>query len=333
MQNKESKIKIINLISEIKKQEDVLVGLKTRSLDHKFCYVGTKGADKWLAMLNDPEYRQIAEANREKFFQNNLDDISKNFPKNGLNIIALGVGDGLKEKVIIEFLEKNDFTNIHYYPVDFSKELLDVAINNAKHLKCKITGVLADIKSDDFAKFIRDNFSDVKQTSLFLMLGNTFGNFHDQYGILDTLYGVLKTQDYFLFDVVIKRHNNKLDYMRDFEKNMQTIQNPKRVDHHQNYLVEELGFKKNYGHAEVRVFSTDMNNNVLKREHYFVFDRNVLVDFGGEKINFAKGERIKLQDVSWYEENYVVSFFEGHGFEVLGKYKIGTSGFFLVKIK
>jgi hypothetical protein len=140
-----------------------------------------------------------------------LDAIDQNAIKAAPDIVSLGPGNGLKDRIILgTILERQ--TNVRneafYYPFDISANMITSAIRNIYtqpniasriHVKAAVT---------DFGSNLR-SFSPVYQfrtePNIFLLLGNTLGNFQGEMTILQQIKRAMFNNDYLLLEVRTRR--------------------------------------------------------------------------------------------------------------------------------
>ena len=159
-------------------------------------YLGAKGADNWLFVVNEPDYPLRGE-DRFDLHKNRIDAIRQKSPK---TMVSLGPGDGMDDVDIIDLFNSLD-SNFQYIPVDISSELLKVTIENiGPHVDVPI-GVQGDFESGQ--DFIYKVLSDYACSPiLFCLLGGTIGNLDlDEHHFFSGFKKLLSNCNYFLFDV------------------------------------------------------------------------------------------------------------------------------------
>lgn len=154
--------------------EDIIIGLgsKPKTLSSKYFY-NEKGDKLFQEIMNLPEYYLT----RKEFEV--LDTYKKEIlisfieSEQPFNLVELGAGDGLKTKVLLNYLVEND-VDFTYFPIDFSASVL-------KELKESLTTELPDLEvcplTDTYRNvLIKRPWNNGKPT-LILFLGSNLGNF------------------------------------------------------------------------------------------------------------------------------------------------------------
>jgi len=165
-----------------KQKSELRTSMRSRAeIPLKFEYFG-KGAKRFDALFRSDEYR-IASL-ETKIITNNLDEIDSLLSGKSMNIIDVGCGNGLKALPLVQHFSQK-FTPVIYAPVDISKSMLRLAIDNVGRLGSKVE-IIFDRK-ESIVDFEKDNLSDIahlatnrlSRDNLFLFLGHTLGNARD----------------------------------------------------------------------------------------------------------------------------------------------------------
>ncbi|MBV8906544.1 MAG: L-histidine N(alpha)-methyltransferase, partial [Acidobacteriia bacterium] len=88
-------------------------------------------------------------------------------------VISFGAGDGARDRLLLDGL-KQAGSDCHYYPVDASQALLEVACAGADDEDFENTGIKADISSPVHLVYAADA---AEPPRLFILSGNTLGSF------------------------------------------------------------------------------------------------------------------------------------------------------------
>ena len=159
-------------------------------------YIGDKGANNWLRVVNEPNYPLRGE-DRFDLRNNRKEAIRGVTPK---TLVSLGPGDGKDDIEIIRVFNSSE-SQIQYIPVDISSELLKLAIANVSpHVDVPI-GVQGDFEAGQ--EFICQVLSKhAYPPILFCILGGTIGNLDfDEPKFFAGFKKLLSDDNYLLFDV------------------------------------------------------------------------------------------------------------------------------------
>ncbi len=171
-------------------------------LSSKFFY-DDKGSLLFQQIMDLPEYYLTrAELN---IFQNKSLDILKKINANDLDIIELGVGDGMKT---IEFLKQltSAKTNLTFYPIDISEEAINQLI---KKVSYKLPELNIQPLIGDYFKELDDiPLSDAKKVVLFL--GANIGNYRHPKAVdlLKLINENLTKGDFLLIGIDLRKSPN-----------------------------------------------------------------------------------------------------------------------------
>ncbi len=176
--------------------------LKGEYIPEFYYYFTEEGAEFWIRMTSDHEYR----------FHNNSINLIRSFSSkvatrireitDSIDFISLGSGDGKKDHDILTKMVTDQNINVTYYPIDISDKLLiecikNVFRDNLDYLGVKTKAILGDIT--DLA-VLKSVYEDCPSTNLFSILGNTFGN-SDEAVILEALQSSMYSGDFLLLEV------------------------------------------------------------------------------------------------------------------------------------
>ncbi len=198
-----------------------------------------------------------------------------------INVIDIGCGNGVPVFPVLEELERQNI-KFRYVPVDISKELLDLAVNN----------VQSRFGSVDFKKsqldFESGNFSDIiydlkkgGYSNLLLFLGSTLGNHSDRNRVLTNFRDSMTSDDYLLIGVELT-NMSKIDKILPHYKG--------RLSKDFVYFIpEQLGIKR-----KDTLFDVSWNSLKNQVEVRMILKKDVVVSLASEKFILEKGERILL---------------------------------------
>ncbi len=206
---------------------DVLMGLssKPKMIPPKYFYddEGSRIFQKIMALKE--YYPTKCES---EIFENHAADIARLLPRERINIIELGAGDGTKTKVLLSEILKSGLP-VHYYPLDISESVLEVLCSHmAKELpELEMTALACDYFAG--INWIRNH---VEGRSLVLFLGSSIGNFNLPQArvFLRTLWNATGEGDLFLcgfdlkkdMDVLLSAYNDPAGVTKKFNLNLLT---------------------------------------------------------------------------------------------------------------
>lgn len=193
---------------------DILQHIRAGALiNPKYIYLFEKGTQLWLDLCGDPEYEFFLQSVQllRKSINALLDSIDADILRAGPDIVSLGPGNGIKDRIILNaILKKQGKDNQlgYYYPFDISASMIAHAVrvvSSEANLasKIKIKAAIAD-----FGTHLR-SFAPLYQyraePNIFLLLGNALGNFESEVNVLQRLRHAMFPGDYVLLEVRTKR--------------------------------------------------------------------------------------------------------------------------------
>jgi hypothetical protein len=188
---------------------------KDTILPLELIYSSDSGAKYWLRLCNDPLYQ--AHNKSCEFFKQHfksifkeITNVSERFSKYPCDIMSLGPGNGHKDKIIIDELTSaqrqlhQEQFEYYYYPVDVSRLILCYAYNSIYDKLDSYTSNILKVKciNTEFEKL--SYFTPVIDyrvaPKLYLLLGNTLGNFKDEKWQLMTIANVMNSGDVLILE-------------------------------------------------------------------------------------------------------------------------------------
>lgn len=243
--------------------------------DSKLWYLTPEQSQGFLDLENSVEYRKKVIQQEIDLIKNNANSFLGQLRNTPINIIELGCGDGKKAVIFIEKLKKE--VKLRYCPIDISSYMVKKAIDKVRKMN---VGEVVEFQWNisDFENL--ENISEVLRkdefkTNLFLLLGNTLGNFE----INELLYGIKEGMvigDFLLIGNGLDNRNR-----RDILKSYDT----KEINNWLIKIVEGIGLNE----EDVKFESVFNNSRV---EGYYIIKKDFKVSFQGKEINFINGDRI-----------------------------------------
>lgn len=168
----------LSKVANLKQIKDTLSNQSGSIIDFrnsKLWYLNHKGTDAYLNIYENKKYFEVMEKSELDLFDDVINHIKKNNPKNIFSFVDIGSGDGMKGRI---FLEKMGEESIKaYYPVDVQPIELAQALQTNKDGKYAKHPVLLDIENLS-SRFPIKLLPEEKQ--IFGLFGGTYGNFKNE---------------------------------------------------------------------------------------------------------------------------------------------------------
>lgn len=230
------------------------------------------------------------------------------------NLVEMGAGDGLKTKILIEYLQaqKADYT---YYPIDISGNALS---HLRESLENKFEGIQIRPIENIYRKALKEKLWNNDRPTLLLFLGANIGNFvlEEAKEILGLLGKALSKDDYALIgfdlkkdpELILGAYDDSQGVTRDFNLNVL------------NRINKELG-----GNFDLSKFKHWPVYNPVNGEcrSYLVslIDQEVQVEALSETFHFKKAEAIHTEVSKKYDKDELNILAEESGFEIINNFQ------------
>jgi len=293
----------------------------------KFTYWGQDVTKKYIKLLNTSEYSMPRKTS--KLISDNISDIVKNIKmgSRGIRVISLGIGNGYKDAIILKKICEMVDAQIDYWIIEFSYEMLKIGwknvqerlgATNSKRIKPKLfqtdflnIGILSNLLSDN-------------KVNLFLLLGNTLGNFQED-DLLNTISSVMHQGDYFLIDNQIKGEGKLTS------EEQKTLRSMYDTSEYKNYILSILNIahiKSEDGQINTHIVDYEADNEILrkykcctvKQEFTFSASKDVVID--GETFQFNKNRIIPVIYSRKYTKNALKELLQCY-LEIVHPYYLG----------
>jgi len=273
--------------------------------DSKLWYLTPVQAQAYLNLIAGEEYNKELSPKEMTLLLQNMNVITKKvISGKAMNIIDLGCGNGKKGNIFINGLK--DKIKIRYCPIDISGYMVEKAIENiTKENVDEIVTFqwnVSDFENlENIAPLLRRG--DFKR-NLFLLLGNTFGNF-ETHEILYNITSGMDKSDYLLVGNGL--NNGKIE--KDIVK---VCKNNAGFDKFLSLIPLQLGLDKNdlfydvrFRHSRIEFYYT------LLHDKQIVFQHRSHQFYKGDQIVVAVAYHYKKEDMIRYLKLYFkeVSFF------------------------
>jgi len=244
--------------------------------DSKLWYLTPEQSKAYLELEDSAHYQKLIEKTEVKLIDQNVKEILDCVGKNPLNVVDLGCGDGRKGAQIVKRFKKT--SKIRYCPIDISGYMVREAIKNFSKLKLgEVVGFQYNISDFENLENITPllRFGEFKK-SLFLLLGNTLGNFE----LTELLYQIrnsMKDEDSLLIGVGIE-HPKWVQIAK-------TAKNDKKTDNFLIHIPLHLGLKS----EDVKFGARFQHSRI---EFYYTLLKDKAIKFQEKEVRFNKGDKI-----------------------------------------
>lgn len=161
--------------------------LESRTMPDCFLYLGQSGADKWMRLNSSEDFPVVSRLTR--LLMQNLDDICDRLPS-GLAVVSLGVGNGEKERLLLDSPVGAGFRAL--LALDVSIDLLQAAMRACSRPERR-TGVAGLIEQLGGMRRLW------QPPALVCLLGNSFCNYEPEF-VLNLIDRNMEPGDFFLVD-------------------------------------------------------------------------------------------------------------------------------------
>ncbi len=200
--------KIYNLISDVILDDQFVESFKIRNIDQKLLYLDEWAELYYIEKENDKLYDNKGITSEILDFLN-ISNCCLNSKKN--LFIGLWCGKSYMEAIVFDEILKNKI-DLDYFGIDWSKNMLNMAIKSLKRFNIHKEFILADFFSRDFKNEIL-RLSENYDTRLYTIFNNTFWNLN-QTRIINNLNNLLRSWDKLWIDVRMKSWNSMTDDLK-----------------------------------------------------------------------------------------------------------------------
>lgn len=304
------------IISEKSMEERLCECLKKRELPDYLLYTGTGGAENWLKLDRSETFSVARQL--KVILEKNIASIGRFIPT-GMSFVSLGVGNGEKERIVLEELIRKNLAekpasgkvSIRYYPIDVSSQLVDIALEKVRDLPVEKKGIVGFIEDMPLLK------KHWRLPVLFCIMGNTFCNYEPEF-ILRLIYENLEQGDLFFFDAnLLPVQGSGEEAQSAIKSVLGTYASRENALFNMYPLLqygmvpEDFDFELLLGHVDSRIgalYRTRKSLNILK---------DAEIRIGQETISFREGEVIRMGFTYKYTYEQIIAFLNICGFDVL----------------
>ncbi len=300
-------------LTESDVNNELILWLKNRNIQQKFVYVWSWWNKYYEAYWkrDDRDKKDTSEEFTD-FLLRNL------FPNqdysSSLALISLWCWNWFWEKRLLENLEKKSLS-LEYYGVDFSKEMLNLAVENLSDIWIKKQFIYWDFTSHNFnteiSKLVRKH-----DKKIYLFFWRTFWN-PNQTLITDSLYNLIQNEDYLWMDLMSRVDDSQKTVLKIFNR-------------YKNYLKDEKMLKFMFTPLDILWIPRGSWSFHLEtfNEHSlwaivfsfsFVFSKKVIWEYWWDVFHILPQEKIHLLSIRNYNQEIVEHFMHEHEFILIDK--------------
>ncbi|MBI5152722.1 L-histidine N(alpha)-methyltransferase, partial [Candidatus Peregrinibacteria bacterium] len=252
----------INILDTNKKiSEEFLACLRRRNVPTKFLYWGRRETQNWLNVCKDPEY--INWPLEINLLKTNLSEIVKLVNPAVKNLIGLGIGNGVKDKMILEAFLKNH--PMRYFAIDISLHMIKAGFKTLRKVPVEKTAYIGDF--EHLEKLAPKIKKQTNASNLISILGNTLGNL-DQVSTLNLIRRSMGKNDYLLFAVQILERGKILHIGE-----ILSAYNTKVLQDSSFGAIMRSGLKKSDGFIEIEFGKDKLYPQLNVVEYFFTFKK------------------------------------------------------------
>jgi dimethylhistidine N-methyltransferase len=300
--------------------QDVQHGLSknTKGIPCKYFY-DEEGVDLFCRITELPEY-YLTNCEYE-ILQTHKKEIVKAIGRKNFNLVELGVGDGQKTKMLINYFKESEL-DVTYIPIDISEDAIKNLIKDFDDDKIdvKIDGLVAE-----YFLGITWLAHNVKEPNLVLFLGSNIGNFDESEAelFLHRLRNALNDGDFVLIGFDLKKEVNVLNKAYNDSKDVTAQFNLNLL----RRINRELGGDFKPGNFKYYGSFNDRSGAV---ESYLVSkkDQTVHIKSLNKSFTFGKGESIHTENSFKFTEADIFHLAHRAGFEILRTFT-DSKGYFV----
>ena len=305
------------LLSEDQIAQEFLEALENHELPEKFFYWFPLSIRAWINLCGDGAYRNYARSH--SVLQTHAPDLVAMLPLGPIEVISLGAGQGTKDFLIMEQLQKQGkYSN--YRPVDASQGLLEIACRSAQNKNFACRGLKADLNNEAHLKDMQTILDD--KPRLIMMLGNTLGAFDPlKFAIkLDTM---MRPDDFLILDGELF---NQTDTITGYDNpiNRQFAFGP----------LSSIGLSEpDDGRLHI---DTDLDNRqpgLYRIRKHFQVARDLKIMLAGETVRLLSDTNIEMSWSYKYDRDSLIGLITSSGLQLVAEYASTDKRFLTLLVK
>lgn len=271
-------------------EEQLYRGLERRRLPDYVPFLDDNAVHNWLAL--ESSGRLHLPSDLTAFLDESLPYLAEHFVPD-LNLVSIGVGDGRKERILLESLLRIGLPS--YYSIDISSPMIDAALNTVADIPVEKTALVAFFEDLTILNRLWCH------PALLCLLGNTFSNYGAEY-VLTAIRAGLEPPDLFLFDCrLLTQDEPKLE---------ETFASPANVRFQAAPLIKR-GLEPDAVEFVIRVVDDPTPAGPVRRiDRSLRLLRHAMVTFDRGCISLNQGEEVRLGSTCQYTLEQVRHFID-----------------------
>lgn len=278
-------ILVQSLLTETDIAADFSASFAARQLAEKFFYWFPLSVRAWLALCSDGAYRNYVRS--KSLIAQSADELVRYTPAGLLEVLSLGAGQGDKDLLLLQALQRRREGRASYVPVDTSQALLELACRGAGDSGIATRGIKADFTAPAHLTALRPQ--PATPPRLILLIGNTLGAF-DPLAEARELRDLLRPGDLLIVDGEIY----------DGRQTVAGYDNPLNRRFAWAPLVA-VGIGENDGDLVFEDVTDDRRPGLHMVRKHFLAKRDVAARMGGEELLLHEGEQVAMNHSYKYD--------------------------------
>lgn len=303
-------MKVEVVLSEADISQEFLEAIEARDLPEKFFFWFPRSAAEWAALTAHAElYGGLWETWKE--ISATAPGLARHFGSR-VPVISIGAGEGSRDRLLMSAL-KDAGCECHYFPVDASQTMLEMACAGADDEDIETVGIKADISSPVHLIYAADA---AEPPRLFIFSGNTMGSF-DPLAEIRYVAQCMKPDDRLIIDGEIY----------DEKQTMGRRDNP-AARKFVSALLSSVGIGGDDGEIRFDHKRDSRRSGLHLITRYFRAARDLSATVAGEEIPLQRGERIGMNFQYTYTPEAFRWLLQEHGgLEIISEYGSADSHF------
>ena len=310
-------IQIDILLSEDQIAQEFMDALERHDLPEKFFYWFPLSIRAWINLCGDGAYRNYVRSH--SVLQNHAAEIVSMLPSEPIELISLGAGQGTKDFLIMEHLQKQG-KYLNYRPVDASQGLLEIACQSAKDKNFACRGLKADLNNDSHLTEMQVILD--KKPRLIMMLGNTLGAF-DPLKFASKLDNIMRPQDFLILDGELF---NQTDTLAGYDNpiNRQFAFGP----------LSSVGLSEpNDGRLHIQTDIDNRQSGLYRIRKHFQASRDLKIMLAGETVQILSDTNIEMSWSYKYDRDALTGLITSSGMQLAAEYLSTDKRFLTLLVK
>ena len=310
-------IQIDILLSEDQIAQEFMDALERHDLPEKFFYWFPLSIRAWINLCGDGAYRNYVRSH--SVLQKHASEIVSMLPPEPIELISLGAGQGTKDLLIMEQLQRQG-KYLNYRPVDASQGLLEIACQSAKDKNFACRGLKADLNNDSHLTEMQAILDE--KPRLIMMLGNTLGAF-DPLKFASKLDNIMRPQDFLILDGELF---NQTDTLAGYDNpiNRQFAFGP----------LSSVGLSEpNDGRLHIQTDIDNRQAGLYRIRKHFQASRDLKIMLAGETVQLLSDTNIEMSWSYKYDRDALTGLITSSGMQLAAEYLSTDKRFLTLLVK